>query len=119
LNADVHAIESRIVNTSTFDDIVTAYCSSSERILVKIDVQGSELAVIETLSIKHQNVVAIILETSFLDLYIEGGKISDVVIKLRQKGFEVISIKEKGYLKSLKRFSYCDLYAVRSHDTIQ
>lgn len=113
LDPEIHAIESRTVKTFTLDAILRNYCSDSEKILVKIDVQGSELEVVETLSIKHHNVVAIILETSFMNLYEKGGTASRVITDLYQKGFEVISIKEKGYIKDFKRFSYCDIYSKR------
>lgn len=114
LNNKINFIATQEVKTIPLAQIINDYCNQDKRILIKIDVQGYEYEVIESLSIQHNNVVAMIIETSFIDLYDHGGRMSEVVNSLFEKGFQVISVKEKGYIPSLKRFSYCDLYVSRS-----
>ncbi len=113
LNNRIKFTSSQKVRTITLAEVLNAYCGDDERILIKIDVQGHEFDVIESLTIQHTNVAAMIIETSFLDLYEHGGRASEMVASLFEKGFQLVSVKEKGYIPSLKRFSYCELYVLR------
>jgi FkbM family methyltransferase len=113
LNDKIKSVHIQEVTTVPLADIVDKYCKENLKVLIKIDVQGAESKVIESLSVQHKNIVALIIETSYIDLYDHGARMSEVVASLLERGFQVVSVKEKGYISSIKRFSYCDLYVER------
>jgi len=60
--------------------------------LVKADVQGAELLVVEGMEGILQNIEVIILETSLFGFFIDGPQFYDVISFMKKKGFVVYDI---------------------------
>jgi len=96
LTPDPHAL-SHFANFSEWGTVVAEHPVQTRRLddiieikdldLLKIDVQGSELAVIGSARQKLKQAVAIQAEISFLPIYKEQPTAGDIDIELRRQGF--------------------------------
>lgn len=65
--------------------------------LLKVDVQGGELAVLQGASGTLQDVMAVFIEVEFLDLYRDQPLFSAVHSFLDEQGFEILDLMNLGY----------------------
>lgn len=81
----------RTVPTSRVDDVARSH-SLRGPFLLKVDVQGAELAVLEGATEVLRNTTAVVVEVSFLDFFLGGASFADVVKHMSARGFVVHDI---------------------------
>lgn len=85
---DVNGYE-RIINVETLDNIAKKHALLEKNVLLKIDVQGAELEVIEGALNFLTEVEIIIMEVSLYDFFVGGYEFSTVITAMRKKGYVV------------------------------
>jgi FkbM family methyltransferase len=86
------AVSSVAVPIVALDDVWDDYVSPSETALLKIDVQGYEHSVLDGGRICLRRVPLIEVEMGLVELYEGGSTVHDLLPRLRDQGFSVISI---------------------------
>ena len=74
------------------DDVWSEYVRPSDRVMVKIDTQGYEHPVLDGLALHLDDVRLVEVEMSLVELYKGGSSIHDLLPRLHDAGFSVISI---------------------------
>ncbi len=75
------------------DDLFDEICGPTETVYLKIDTQGSELAVINGALASLRRIKLVQLETSFYPVYVGQPLADEMMSFLRQLGFRVVSIE--------------------------
>lgn len=102
--------------TAEFIDLqaaINTYAPNRSSILLKIDVQGAELEVLEKFHEVSMKVSGVIVEASFTDLYSSGITFNSVIRILASNGFQVLYIDNQGRNKNAFGMHYCDIYAAK------
>jgi len=102
--ADVDYNKTINVNVKTLDSYESLIKNSPSPRIIKIDVQGSELDLINGASKTLKYFEYIFIEISFKQIYLDVGNPKDIFFKLSEKGFQEMysynSLKRKGKLIS-------------------
>lgn len=86
----------RAVAATTVDAVIAGEGAVSPYLL-KVDVQGAELAVLAGAERALGSAIAVILEVSFFDFFEEGSQFEDVIQYMRDHAFSVYDIVEPLY----------------------
>lgn len=86
----------RTVRSTTLDELVWEL-PAQPPFLVKIDVQGSELLVLDGAAQVLQETALLVLEVSFLPFFVGGATFEQVVGRVRQAGFVVYDVTNPLY----------------------
>jgi FkbM family methyltransferase len=125
--ADTHASvapESVYIGTETvrvvpLDEVAPKYASTSDRVLLKLDVQGYEAAVLEGAPVTLANATGVQLEMSFVELYVGQPLFQDLFAALTQRGFELWGLLP-GLTDASGRMLQCDgVFFKRHYDRLQ
>lgn len=80
------------------DDIWAELVPDRSSVMLKIDTQGYEHPVLDGVA-KHLSEVSLVeIEMSLVDLYEGGSSIFDVLPRLREAGFGIVSINSSGFV---------------------
>lgn len=104
----------RSVRTARLDDLASEL-SLEGPFLLKIDVQGAELAVLEGAPRVLECALGVILEVSFLEFFVGGAGFADVVQLMADRGFLVYDIFDLTRRPVDRALAQADLLFVR-HD---
>ena len=97
----------------TLIEAMQTYAGNASNIMLKIDVQGAENDVLNGLKKVSKLVRAVIVESSYTNLYSSGTTFFETIRILGESGFEVVYIENLGQGKTTSRYHYCDIYAIR------
>lgn len=87
-----HKRKSEIMKSSLLSDELPSEISNYHNNMMKIDVQGSELLVLEGLGDKLELFEVIILETSIQEYNKDAPFIDDIILFMKNKGFRIYDI---------------------------
>jgi len=104
--------EPREVEISKLDNLILNSCRSGNA-LIKIDVQGAELEVLEGASYLLKKCEIVILEVSFYRFLKTNPVFSEVVIYMKEKGFEVFDICDFSYRPLDGNLGQVDVFFVK------
>lgn len=76
----------RAVTTRRLDDVAQSH-SLQAPFLVKLDVQGAELRVLEGAEGAIESALAVLLEVSFLEFFVGGAEFARVIAHMKERGF--------------------------------
>jgi FkbM family methyltransferase len=114
-----HLTEFPSVSFSGIEDVSVTTLESllqdvTENVMVKLDIQGSELEALEGIGVALNKVVAIELEMTLVPMYRGEASVGQVLVTLETMGFKLFSISEFGKGKN-GSVSYFDVLAIREH----
>lgn len=93
-----HYISAETVGVSTFDALFDSYASPDDRgIILKVDVQGHEDAVLAGADQSLSRVSAILMELSLVDLYEGQSLLPDHILALAAIGFKLWDL-DRGFM---------------------
>lgn len=90
---DTSEIQKTAVQTRRFDEVITSESLEGFRCLLKIDVQGAEMAVLHGVGDLLCKFAAIEIELALCDFYESNDMVEDVLKYLRLKGFDPFTIQ--------------------------
>lgn len=100
------------INVISLTQAIEKYAGCSSRVFLKIDVQGAENDVLQDLKFVYRSISAIIVETSYTNLYSSGSTFYETIQLLNECNFEVVYIENLGKKRKASGFHYCDVYAI-------
>jgi FkbM family methyltransferase len=106
------------VDTTTIDEIVQQQKLSGP-FLLKIDVQGAELQVLEGAPTTSQQTEYLLVETSFFEFFKKGPLIHDVIAYMRQREFVIYDILSLHYRLLDNALGQVDLAFVPEHSLLR
>jgi FkbM family methyltransferase len=83
-----------IVPITTLDAVFSDYVDLSDRVLLKIDVQGFEDQVLLGASQSLPHIAAVQLEAAITPTYEDEPELSEYIASLRRQGFRMIDLRE-------------------------
>lgn len=104
----------RIVLVTTVDSIVEEF-DLKGKILLKVDVQGAELDVLEGALHSFGRIDCVVLEVSFFRSMIDGADIYDIITYMKDQGFVLYDIASCLYRPYDGALSQCDAVFVKEH----
>lgn len=106
------------VDTTTVDEIVRQQGLSGP-FLLKIDVQGAELRVLEGATTTLQQTEYLLVETSLFEFFKNGPLIHDVIAYMRQRDFVIYDILSPQYRLLDNALGQVDLAFVPKHSLLR
>ena len=104
-----------VISALSVTDLVLKYPEIKDsRILIKIDVQGYEMEIIQSIIKEGIEISAIIVETSLIPLYNESASFLETMEGLKKLSQQIIDVNVISYSKIHKSWQYCDIYAVNT-----
>jgi len=105
--------QSQYVGTETvrigrLDDLLPGLTRPGERILLKVDTQGFELAVLRGAAVSLRQIELVQLEVSFTDLYEGAPKYHDVMRHIDEQGFDLAGISPSFFEQRTFQFLQAD-----------
>lgn len=86
-------IEQATVVARRLDEIITPSSLEGHQCLLKIDVQGAEMGVLRGAGQLLEKFIAIEIELALCDFYEDSGMVEDVLVYLRNRGFDPFTIQ--------------------------
>lgn len=81
----------RVVTTWRLDDLIHEHALQGP-FLLKVDVQGAELRVLEGAGCVLKDALAVLLEVSFMDFFVGGARFADIIAYMYERGFVACDI---------------------------
>lgn len=121
-------IEERHIESIKFQDIFLEY-TEGKNVLIKLDTQGSELSILQSISqqLSSYSIICVELESTMLakPLYENNSKFPEVIEFMEGKGFELVHIApipavipRKGDMGGISVINECDAVFMLRHDII-
>ncbi|UZJ24973.1 FkbM family methyltransferase [Rhodococcus antarcticus] len=85
-------VETISVEVTRLEDVWAQVVPAGSRTMLKVDVQGAEHAVLDGLADRIIEVALVDIEMALVPLYIGGSTIYDLLPRLHEAGFDVVSI---------------------------
>ena len=113
LLAESQYVGTETVRISRLDDLFPGLVRPGERILLKVDTQGFELAVLRGADKSLQRIDLVQLEVSFVELYEGGAKYHEVMRLMDEQGFDLVGISLSQFEERSTQFLQADALFVR------
>lgn len=94
LETDHRYTGAKLIKTITLNNIIDSYVNPSEKIFLKLDIQGYEGIILNELNLSAFNIVGFRLESSNIEIYQDAWTLGQIVTWIEKNGFRCSQIIE-------------------------